>query len=103
GSKSLPKMKARQSIKESEMQPTLIKEFTLDEDVLAVALELSKGSWKVALHDGKREKPAIHTVSRKEADKRLMQVVTVIEDVKRKWRLPESIRVVVMYEAGQDG
>jgi transposase len=53
------------------MQPTQDKDFTLDEAVLAVSLELSKGSWKIALHDGKRDKPAIHTVSDEEAQKRL--------------------------------
>ena len=85
------------------MQPTQVRDFTLDEEVLAVALELSKGSWKVALHDGKRDKPAIHTVSSEEAVKRLAQALAVIEEVKRKWKLAEQIRTVVMYEAGQDG
>ncbi|MET0962398.1 MAG: IS110 family transposase, partial [Noviherbaspirillum sp.] len=33
------------------------------EVVLAVSLELSSASWKIALHDGKRDKPAIYTVS----------------------------------------
>lgn len=45
------------------MQPTQARDFTLDEEILAVSLELSKGSWKLALHDGKRDKPTIHTVS----------------------------------------
>jgi len=85
------------------MQPTQDKDFTLDEAVLAVALELSKGSWKMALHDGKRDKAAIHTVSDEQAQKRLAQAVAVIEEVKRKWKLDERIRVAVMYEAGQDG
>ncbi len=85
------------------MQPTQDKDFTLDEDVLAVFLELSKGSWKIALHDGKRDKPAIHTVSDEVAQKRLEQAVAVIKEVKRKWQLAEHMRVVVMYEAGQDG
>lgn len=59
-------------------------------------------SWKIGLHDGKRDKPAIHTVSDEEASKRLMQVVDVIEEVKRKWKLPDRTRVAMVYEAGQD-
>ncbi len=34
-----------------------------EEVVLAVSLELAAASWKVALHDGRREKPAVHTVA----------------------------------------
>jgi transposase len=85
------------------MQPTQDKDFTLGEEVLTVSLELSKGSWKIALQDGKRDKPAIHTVSSQEANKRLQQAVAVIDEVKQKWKLAERIHVVVMYEAGQDG
>ena len=66
------------------MQPTQGKNFTLDEAALAVALELSNRSWKIALHDGKRDKPAIHTVSDAEATKRLAHAATAIEEVKRK-------------------
>jgi transposase len=66
-------------------------------------LELSKGSWKVALHEGKREKPAIHAVSSEVADARLGQVVGLIEATRKKWGLAAGCRVVVSYEAGQDG
>ncbi|MCP2091920.1 UNVERIFIED_ORG: hypothetical protein J2Y81_008026 [Paraburkholderia sediminicola] len=34
-----------------------------EETVLAVSLELAAAKWKVALHDGPREKPAVHTVA----------------------------------------
>ena len=85
------------------MLPTQDKDFTLEAPVLAVSLELSKGSWKMALQDGKRDKPAIHTVSSEEADKRLREAIAVIEEMKRKWNLDAGTRVVVMYEAGQDG
>lgn len=84
------------------MQPTQDKDFTLDADVLAVSLELSKGSWKMALHDGKRDKAAIHTVLDEHAQQRLAHAVSVIEEVKRKWKLDQRIRVAVVYEAGQD-
>lgn len=85
------------------MLPTQEKDFTLGEEVLAVSLELSKGSWKVGLHEGKREKPAIHTVSTEVASVRLGQVVGVIEATRKKWGLAAGSRVVVSYEAGQDG
>ena len=85
------------------MLPTQEKNFTLGDEVLAVSLELSKGSWKVALHEGKREKPAIHTVSSEAAEARLGQVVGLIEATRKKWGLAAGCRVVVSYEAGQDG
>lgn len=85
------------------MQPTQEKDFTLGGDVLAASLELAKGSWKIALHDGKRDKPAVHSVGSTKADKRLRDAVAVIEATKKKWALPEKARVVVSFEAGQDG
>ena len=85
------------------MKATQATDIVMDEAVLAASLELSHGSWKVALHDGRRDKPAIYTVSDEVAQRRLAQVVAVIQDLKKKWKLGERIRVVVMYEAGQDG
>ncbi len=77
-------------------------DFTLNEEALAVSLELSGKSWKIGLHDGKRDKPAIYTVADESPAGRLGHTVAVIEEVKRKWCLPEQIRVAVSYEAGQD-
>lgn len=71
--------------------------------ILAVSLELSGRQWKVALHDGLREKPAVHTVSAPQADARLQAVVELIAQQKQKWSLSSQVRVVVSYEAGQDG
>lgn len=85
------------------MQPTQGKDFTLVDAVLAVSLELAKGSWKVALHDGRRGKPAVHSVAHERAAGRLAQAVALIEATKKKWGLPEGVRVAVIYEAGQDG
>ena len=34
-----------------------------EEVVLAVSLELAASKWKVALHDGQRDKPSVHTVA----------------------------------------
>ena len=33
-----------------------------EELVLAVSLELAAAKWKVALHDGRRDRPAVHTL-----------------------------------------
>ena len=85
------------------MQPTRIDNFTPAEDVLAVSLELSSGAWKIAFHDGKREKPAIRTVSSESPSNRLKETAQEIEKIKTKWGLGLGIRTVVLYEAGQDG
>ncbi|MFL9936544.1 IS110 family transposase [Paraburkholderia sp. RL18-103-BIB-C] len=70
--------------------------------ILAVSLELAVGKWKVALHDGRRERPAVHTVAQPQAAARLLAVLDVIEQQKLKWSLPAGVRIVVSYEAGQD-
>jgi len=70
---------------------------------LAVALELSARSWKIALSDGRRDKPSIYSVSNEDAAKRFAEAEGVIEARKVKWGLGTDCRVVVMYEAGQDG
>jgi transposase len=70
---------------------------------LAVSLELSASQWKVALHDGFREKPAVHTVSAPQASVRLQSVLELIEQQKQKWSLRPDVHVAVSYEAGQDG
>jgi transposase len=85
------------------MQATQGRDFTRSAVVLAVSLELSKGSWKMALHDGWREKPAVHAVANEAAAKRLSAAVKVIEATKQKWGLGAEVDVVVVYEAGQDG
>ena len=73
-----------------------------EELVLAVSLELAAASWKVALHDGGREKPAVHTVAQPQAAARLQAVLDLIKAHKEKWSLPAGVRTVVSYEAGQD-
>src|ERR1700683_1600800 len=73
-----------------------------EEPVLAVSLELAAAKWKVALHDGRREKPAVHTVAQPQAAARLQAVLALIEAHRQKWSLPTAIRIVVSYEAGQD-
>jgi transposase len=83
------------------MQPTQ-QYSTRGESILAVSLENSKASWKVALHDGKRNQPTVQTVRSEHPQQRLGDAVAVIEGAKKKWGLPEDTRVVVSYEAGQD-
>jgi transposase len=85
------------------MLPAQDKDFTRNAVVLAVSLELSKGSWKLGLLDGTREKPAINTVSDDVPQKRLNEAVAVIEATKLKWHLLNDVRVVIVLEAGQDG
>lgn len=85
------------------MQPTQVQEFTRDDEVLAVSLELASKSWKVGLDDGRRKAPAVHGVDHAEPEGRLKEAIAVIEKVKKKWGLAPGVRVVVVYEAGQDG
>jgi transposase len=74
----------------------------IEELVLAVSLELAAATWKVALHDGRREQPAVHTVAEPQAAARLQAVLDLIERHKETWSLPAGARTVVSYEAGQD-
>jgi transposase len=60
--------------------------------VLVVALELAAPKWKVALHDGRRENPAVHTVAQPQAASRLQAVLALIEQHKEKWMLPANAR-----------
>jgi transposase len=85
------------------MLATLNNDFTAEKVVLAVALELSNGSWKMGISDGRRAKPAVITVSDDQPHARLMAAVKVIQEILMKWLLPTDTKVIVMYEAGQDG
>lgn len=55
------------------------------------------------MDDGKRKAPAVHGVEHEKPEGRLNQALTVIEKAKQKWGLAPGVRVVVVYEAGQDG
>jgi transposase len=85
------------------MKPARTNNSTPSDAVLAVALELASASWKIALHDGNRENAAIKIVSAEAPGDRLRQVLAEIAKIKSKWVLPDDIRIVVLYEAGQDG
>ena len=85
------------------MRPTCEDDFTPEEEVLAVALELASGSWKIAFQDGKHAKPAVLTVSADQSAARLQEVEREIGKIRRKWHVRPGARTVVLYEAGQDG
>lgn len=87
------------------MHPTRTDDFTArgEKAVLAVALELATGSWKIAFQDGEHEKPAIRTVSAETPNHRLQEAIEEIERIKTRWQLEADVRTVVVYEAGQDG
>lgn len=71
--------------------------------VLAVGAELAGGQWKLAFDDGRRRTPRIVVCSADTARARVLELVEALESVKRRWQLPTDVRVVVGYEAGQDG
>jgi len=71
--------------------------------VLAVSLELSSSSWKVAFHDGRCASARVVTCSADGVLERLSELMAEIAEVCRRWSLNESTRVLVGYEAGQDG
>jgi transposase len=71
--------------------------------MLAIGLELSCGSWKAALSDGRRERAGIHKMAEPGAAARLEQLAQCAEQVKAKWQLGAHCEVVLVYEAGQDG
>ncbi|MGF6641374.1 IS110 family transposase [Paraburkholderia sp. MM6662-R1] len=73
-----------------------------EEPLLAVSLELAAAHWKIALHDGQREKPAVHTLAQPQAAARLQAALSLIEQHRQKWSLPAGVRIVVSYEAGRD-
>ncbi|MCS0585560.1 IS110 family transposase [Massilia pinisoli] len=85
------------------MQPAHIQDITLDDQTLTVSFELASKNWKVALQDGWHRSPSVHTTEEQGAADRLAEAVTLIETIRQEWRLAPSSRVVIVYEAGQDG
>jgi hypothetical protein len=70
-----------------------------EEPVLAASLELAASKWRVALHDGRRERPAVHSVAEPQAAARLQAVLALIEAHKEKWSLRAP---PTLYLAGQN-
>lgn len=84
------------------MRTTYDEQHRADDRDLAVALELSKASWKVAMSDA-RHNPRIKNADAQQPLERLEQVLALTKDARARWALPEDVRVVVLYESGQDG
>lgn len=85
------------------MQPAHIQDITLDDQTLTVSFELASKNWKVALQDGRHRSPSVHTTEEEGAADRLAEAITLIETIRQEWQLAPSSRVVIVYEAGQDG
>jgi len=82
---------------------TTQRQFTTDETILTMAVELAGASWKLALDDGRRRSPRVVRCDADEPGARLHELLAEIEAVRSRWDLPAEVRVVVGYEAGQDG
>ncbi len=74
------------------MLATLSDNFISEKMVLTVALELSNGSWKMGLSDGRRAKPAVITVSDEHPHTRQMAAMKVIQEILVKWLLPSDTK-----------
>lgn len=66
--------------------------------MLAVSLELAMASWKIACHDGRRDKPEVHTLTNPQAGARLQAALDLIELQKQQWSMPAGVRTVVCYQ-----
>ena len=82
------------------MQPTQVWNVKA---VMAVSLELSGKSWKLAATDGRRERPSMFAVDASEPWRRLEEMVQRLDQLAGQWAMPADRQVVVIYEAGQDG
>lgn len=78
-------------------------EYRTETIVLAVAVELAGARWKLAFDDGRRRAPRVTSCDADSPAERLHELVAAIEAVRARWDLAGEVRVVVGYEAGQDG
>lgn len=69
------------------------------EQVLYMAIELSKAQWKVAFTECMARQPRIRLVEPHSS----VQLAKEIEEAKARFSLPADVRVVVCHEAGPDG
>jgi transposase len=81
------------------MQPTQGKNVKA---TMAVSMDLSGNTWKLALTDGQRERPSLCVAKAGEPARRLHEVIERIEQQAEHWGMPQDREVVVIYEAGQD-
>ena len=66
---------------------------------LYIAFELGNGSWKLGFSTGLGQRPRERNIRARDVE----GVLEEIERAKRRFRLPEAVRVVSCYEAGRDG
>jgi transposase len=70
---------------------------------LEASLEVAARSWKLALTDGRRLRPAVLSVQTDDLWSRLQELLARLQEFKRKWGLAAGCQVTLIYEAGQDG
>lgn len=70
---------------------------------LFMSLELACRTWKVAATETRRAHPAVFCMKAERLWDRLAEVLTLVAQLKRSWKLPSGCRVALIYEAGQDG
>lgn len=70
---------------------------------LTFGLELSCKSWKTAATDSQRLRPAQHHMDAEQPAQRLEQLLDCAEQLKTNWGLEPDCRIVLVYEASQDG
>ena len=71
--------------------------------IIEGSLELADKSWKMAVTDGTRVHPAVFKLDAADLWTRLDELLRMLGEIKRRWGLPVSCKVVLIYEAGQDG
>ncbi len=69
---------------------------------LEVSLELACRSWKLAVTDGRRQRPTVLKIDTCELWGRVQDLLRCLDELKVRWRLGRC-RVTLIYEAGQDG
>jgi len=70
---------------------------------LDISLELAGKSWKIALTDGRRPHAAVVQLQEPQRWDRLLHLLRVLQEFRRKWRLAADCTLSLIYEAGQDG
>ena len=69
--------------------------------VVAVAIEIASAKWVVASFAGERVRRKV--LSAEDAQGRFEALLSEVREVRRRWEVAEGDRVVVGYEAGQEG
>lgn len=82
-----------------ETAATRIEDHTTTAPVLYAAFELSNKKWKLGFTVGMGQKPRERVVPARD----LSMVLEEIRAAKRRFKLPETTRMVSCYEAGRDG